>query len=89
MTFVSSEVSDGICVLRLDHGKPNSISEAVADEMMSRLDDAEKSADAIVVLGKPGMFSGGFDLPTMGKGPAAVRGMLTAGAVSSVSELFV
>ena len=80
MEFVKSEMQDGICVLRLDHGKPNSISKAVADELMSGLSQAEESADAVVILGRAGMFSGGFDLPTMGKGPVAVREMLTAGA---------
>ncbi len=80
MKFVKSEMQDGIFVLRLDHGKPNSISKAVADELMSGLALAEESADAVVIFGRAGMFSGGFDLPTMGKGPEAVRGMLTAGA---------
>jgi enoyl-CoA hydratase len=85
MDFVTSEKQDGICVLRIDHGKPNSISKAVADELMSSLDEAEKSADAIVLLGKPGMFSGGFDLPTMKEGPVATRAMLKAGATLLMS----
>jgi len=80
MEFVKSEMQDGVSVLRLDHGKPNSISKAVADELKSGLAQAEESADAVVILGRAGMFSGGFDLPTMGKGPDAVRGMLMAGA---------
>lgn len=80
MEFVKSEMQDDTCVLRLDHGKPNSISTAVANELMSGLAEAEESANAVVILGRTGMFSGGFDLPTMGKGPAAVREMLTAGA---------
>ncbi len=80
MEFVTSEIQDGICVLRLDHGKPNSISQAVAEELMNAFDEAEKSADAIVLFGKAGMFSGGFDLATMSSGPAATRAMLKAGA---------
>ena len=52
MTYVTSELQDGICLLRLDHGKPNSISEAVANELIGALDEAEKTADAIVLLGK-------------------------------------
>jgi len=79
MSFVHTEVRDGICLLRLDHGKPNSISEAVCSELMAALEDAEKTADAIVLLGKPGMFSGGFDLPTMAEGPAAAAAMVKAG----------
>jgi len=85
MDFVTSEIQDGICVLRLDHGKPNSISKAVADELMSALDEAEKSADAIVLFGKPGMFSAGFDLAAMKEGPAAARAMLKAGAMLLMS----
>ena len=80
MEFVESETRDGICVLRIDHGKPNSISKAVAEELSSGLAEAEKSADAVVIFGRPGMFSGGFDLPTIAEGQAAARGMLTAGA---------
>lgn len=79
MTFVARDLQDGICVLRLDHGKPNSISEAVAVELMAALDEAEKTANAVVLLGKPGMFSGGFDLPTMSQGPAAAAAMVKAG----------
>jgi len=85
MDFVTSEIQDGICVLRLDHGKPNSISKAVADELMSALDEAEKSANAIVLFGKPGMFSAGFDLAAMKEGPAAARAMLKAGAMLLMS----
>jgi len=85
MDFVTSEIQDGICVLRIDHGKPNSISQAVADELMSALDEAEKSADAIVLFGRAGMFSGGFDLPTMTRGAAAARGMLKSGAMLLMS----
>ncbi|MFK7894931.1 MAG: crotonase/enoyl-CoA hydratase family protein [Myxococcota bacterium] len=68
-----------IRILRIDHGKPNSISEAVSDEMMQALEDADGSADAIIILGKPGMLSGGFDLPTMGKGAQAAHDMVKAG----------
>ena len=85
MDFVTSELQDGICVLRIDHGKPNSISKAVADELMSALDEAEKSADAIVLFGKAGIFSAGFDLPTMKEGPAAARAMLKSGALLLMS----
>lgn len=85
MSFVTSEIQDGISTIRFDHGKPNSISKAVADELMNALDEAEKSADAVVLFGKPGMFSGGFDLATMKEGPAAARAMLKAGATLLMS----
>jgi len=82
MSFIQSEVQEGVCILRLDHGKPNSISQAVAEELIAALDEAEgheSSVNAVVLLGKPGMFSGGFDLPTMAEGPAAAAAMVHAG----------
>ncbi len=81
MSSVTTSIEDGICVLRLDHGKPNSISQAVAEELSAALGEAEKSSDvkSVVLFGKPGMFSGGFDLGTMGKGPRPARDMVIAG----------
>ena len=87
MPFVKSEMRQGVCVLRLDHGKPNSISQAVAEELIAALEEAEKSEEvqAIILLGKPGMFSGGFDLPTMAEGPVAAAAMVKAGGQLLVS----
>lgn len=79
MSFVTSDMQQRICILRLDHGKPNSISEAVSIELMAALDEAERTSDAVVLLGKPGMFSAGFDLPTMAEGAAAAAAMVHAG----------
>lgn len=81
MSFVKTSDQDGIRVLRIEHGKPNSISQAVAEELSSELARAADSGDvkAIVLVGRDGMFSGGFDLPTMGKGPEAARDMVIAG----------
>ena len=79
MSLVQQELREGVCILRIDHGKPNSISRAVALELGAALDEAEKTANAIVLLGRPGMFSGGFDLPTMTQGPQAARDMVIEG----------
>ncbi len=81
MSFVDTSIQGGICVLRLEHGKPNSISQAVAEELSRALEEAEKSSEvkAIVLFGRAGMFSGGFDLGTMGQGAAAARDMVIAG----------
>ena len=79
MATIQAETRDELCILRLDHGKPNSISQTVAEELIAALALAEKSAKAIVLLGRPGMFSGGFDLPTMQQGAAPTREMVKAG----------
>jgi enoyl-CoA hydratase len=79
MSWIEVDRQDGICTLRIDHGKPNSISKAVALELGAALDEAEKTADAVVLFGRAGMFSGGFDLATMGEGPEAARDMVLEG----------
>ena len=79
MSFVQSESRDGLRVLRLDHGKPNSISTEMARTLQAELAKAEQDAKAIVLLGRPGMFSGGFDLGVMQQGAAAAREMVAEG----------
>ena len=81
MAFIQSEIKDGVARLRIDHGKPNSIAQAVSEELIAALDEASRSDEvkAVVLFGKPGMFSGGFDLPTMREGPRAAREMVKAG----------
>jgi enoyl-CoA hydratase len=81
MSHVQSTIQDGLCILRLDHGKANSISQAVAESLSRALEEAEKAAEirAIALFGRPGMFSGGFDLATMGQGAEAARDMVIAG----------
>ena len=80
MSFITTEdLDEGVRVLRIDHGKPNSIATPVANELIAALEAAEKDASAVVIAGKPGMFSGGFDLGTMGEGPEAANAMVKAG----------
>ena len=81
MSSIAKADHDGVRTLRLEHGKPNSISQAVAEELSAALAQAaeEESVSAIVLLGRDGMFSGGFDLATMGQGADAARDMVIAG----------
>lgn len=79
MPFVQSETRDGLRLLRLDHGKPNAISTDVARALQAELAKAEQDAKAIVLLGRPGLFSGGFDLGVMQQGAAAAREMVAEG----------
>lgn len=79
MTLIQSETVDGIRILRLDHGKPNSISTDMARTLLAELAKAEQDANAVVLFGRPGMFSGGFDLAVMKQGAAAAREMVKTG----------
>jgi enoyl-CoA hydratase len=50
------------------------------DGLNAALDRAEKEAGAVILAGRPGRFSAGFDLSSMKAGPDAVRSLVSAGA---------
>ncbi len=80
MSLIQTEDHDeGVRVLRMDNGKPNAVSTALSTELMAALEAAEKDANAVVLTGRPGMFSAGFDLGTMAQGPEAAAEMVANG----------
>jgi len=87
MSVVQTETIDAIRILRLDHGKPNAISTEVARALMAELEKAETDASAVVLLGRPGMFSGGFDLGVMKQGADAAREMVKSGGLLAAAIL--
>jgi len=77
---VTIEIEEGIAWITLDDGKVNALSTPRLGEIQAALDEAER-ADAVVVLrGRRGVFSAGFDLPTFQRGLDATVEMLRAGA---------
>jgi enoyl-CoA hydratase len=69
-----------VAVVRLDDGKANALSPALIAAIQQALDRAERDARALLLVGRPGRFSGGFDLTVMRQGREAVRSLVTAGA---------
>lgn len=77
---VTIGIQEGIAWITLDDGKVNALSTLRLGEIQAALDQAER-ADAVVVLrGRRGVFSAGFDLPTFQRGLDATVEMLRAGA---------
>jgi enoyl-CoA hydratase len=79
---VHAEVDGSVLILRLDDGKVNVISHAVLQALHAQLDAVEDDRDikAVVIAGRPGLFSGGFDLKEFATGPEATRDLVIAGA---------
>jgi len=77
---MSYSLENGIAVLRFDDGKANAVSHAFIDAMMEGLEQAEADAGAAVVLGREGVFSAGFDLKEIQKGPDAAAKLVGRGA---------
>lgn len=65
---VSYELRDGVAVVTFDDGKANVFSTSNALELHGALDRAEKEAGALLVQGRPGIFSAGFDLKVAAPG---------------------
>lgn len=70
---------DGIATIQIDDGKRNALAPGVLDEIYAAFDQAEKD-DAIVILtGREGVLSAGFDLKVMQRGGSAAISMLRKG----------
>ncbi|AKF05103.1 crotonase/enoyl-CoA hydratase family protein [Sandaracinus amylolyticus] len=80
--IVTYEARGAVAVIRMDDGRANAMSNAWIEAMGAALDRAEKDAaiKALVIAGRPGRFSAGFDLKVMMSGPEAARSLVRDGA---------
>ena len=74
MTLLDYQLSDGVATITLDDGKVNALSLEMQAAIGAAIDRAEADDAAIVLTGRPGMFSAGFDLATIGAGGAESAG---------------
>ena len=75
------EIQNDIALIRMDDGKANAINFEMVAALNETLDKAEAGAKAIVLAGREGRFSGGFDLKAFASlGPEGVYKLLDAGA---------
>ena len=81
MTDIATyELIDNTAVVTMDDGKANAFSPAMSQSVDALLDRAESEAQAVVLTGRAGVFSGGFDLRVIRSGDAAAATqMRTAG----------
>jgi enoyl-CoA hydratase len=74
-------ITNDIAVIRMDDGKANAINFEMIAALNAALDTAEAEAKAIVLTGRDGRFSGGFDLNAFASlGADGVYKLLDAGA---------
>lgn len=78
------ELQDGVAVVHFDDGKANVFSTENSLALHEALDRAEQEAGALLLQGRPGLFSGGFDLalaaPDSGASPQDLLEMLYQGS---------
>ena len=69
-----------VAVIGLDDGKANAVGHNFVDAMTEGLDQAEREAEAVVITGREGVFSAGFDLKEMAKGEKQRTDLVNRGA---------
>jgi len=84
---VTVETTGPVTVITLDDGKANALTHEIIDAVRHGVRQAEQAGGALVVAGRPGRFSGGFDLAVMTSGPDAAMPLLKAGAEMAI-ELY-
>ena len=66
-------------LISMDDGKANALNYEMIDALMAALDRAESEAKALVLAGRSGRFSAGFDLKLMMAGPESAVELLRKG----------
>ena len=57
-----------ISIIKLDDGKANAFSFEMLSQVNALLAQVPKDSGALVITGRDGLFSGGFDLKTLATG---------------------
>jgi enoyl-CoA hydratase len=76
--LVSYRCTDGVATITMDDGKANVLSPAMLGSLNDALDSAADDT-AVLLTGRPGMFSAGFDLSVLRGGGEASFEMLMGG----------
>ena len=80
-TLPTYRLDDGVAIVTLDDGKANAFSTAAVVQLEAHLDQAEADgARALVIVGRPGRFSAGFNLDEMTGSVEEMRALVVRGA---------
>jgi enoyl-CoA hydratase len=77
--LVSYQLTEGVATIVMDDGKVNVLSPAMIAAVNGALDQATSDGAVVILTGRSGIFSGGFDLTTLRAGGPAAALMLEQG----------
>jgi len=78
-SLIDYRLAGSVATISMDDGKVNVLSPGMISDINQALDRAQDDAAVIVLAGRPGVFSAGFDLPVLRAGGSAATSMLRAG----------
>ncbi len=73
------EVDGKVAIMTMDDGKANAMSPAFSSAVLDGLERAKAEAEAVLMVGRPGRFSAGFDLKVIAEGGDARAHMVQQG----------
>lgn len=78
-SIVSYQLNESVATITLDDGKANALSLRMLGEINDALDQAVADDAVVILTGRSGIFSGGFDLKVLRGGGADAAKMLDEG----------
>jgi enoyl-CoA hydratase len=77
--LVEYRLDGRVAVITMDDGKVNALSSRMLQELDAALDRAVADGAVVLLTGRAGVFSAGFDLPSLGAGGPEAFAMVRAG----------
>jgi enoyl-CoA hydratase len=78
-TPVTYQLKDSVATITMDDGKVNAMSVAMLSALKAALDSAVADRAVVVLTGRPGVFSAGFDLRALAAGGSDAQEMASTG----------
>ena len=78
--IVTYAEEDKYSLIKMDDGKANAIGFDMLEQLNAALDQAESAGKVVIIVGRSGKFSAGFDLSVMGQGGDDMMRLLRGGA---------
>jgi enoyl-CoA hydratase len=78
-TLVTYDTQDGIATITMDDGKRNALTLGLLEELRTALDRAAHDQVVVVLTGREGVFSAGFDLKVLSAGGVTAVKLLQGG----------
>jgi enoyl-CoA hydratase len=78
--LVECKHQDNYTLIQMDDGKANALGFDMLAQLDNALDQAQEAGKVVIICGRPGKFSAGFDLTVMGEGGDEVVKLLRSGA---------
>lgn len=78
--LVDYQLNDGVATIAINNGKANALGHDVFEALNAALDRAEQDKAVVILTGQPGVFSAGYDLKEMQKGPEEASALVNVGS---------